>query len=134
MSADFLSAEWLSKALENASQLPKSAGSNLKISFEINKLPKTHESAGKKVRFFAVLADGKLKKLEPGSLEDAQIAVRSEYKSALGIARGELNPEVAYMQGLVKLDGKYEQLLFGLRDFFASKGWTSYWQKIQSSL
>ncbi len=134
MPADFLSDEWLSKALENASQLPKSTGSNLKISFEINKLPKSHELAGKKVRFFAVLADGKLKKLEFGKLEDAQVAIRSEYKPALDVVSGALNPEVAYMQGLIKLDGGYEKVLFGLRDFFASKGWISYWQKIQSSL
>lgn len=130
----FLSAGWLEEVLELGKKLPKSAGVNLKIDFEINKTPKNHEAAGKKIRCFAEITDGQLKKLEGGTAKGADVSVRCEYKDILKAAGGELDIEAAYMQGAIKLDGDYTLVLFGLRDFFSSKHWVGFLEKVRSSL
>lgn len=124
--SEFLTEEWFGEMMELAKPLPKLAGADLKIGFEINKLPKNHELSGKVVRCYIEIASGQLKKFSMGKSKEAEVSVRSEYKYILAVMKRELEAEVGYMQGVIKLDDAYEKVIFGLRDFWQSKAWLSF--------
>lgn len=132
--SEFLTLEWFEKVMELGKSLPKVTGVNLKIGFEINKLPKGHELQGKVVRCHFEIVAGQFKKFEMAKPKDAEVSVRCEYKNALAVVKGELEPEVGYMQGILKLDDAYEKIIYGLRDFWATKAWINFVQKVGSSL
>lgn len=133
---EFLTEEWFEEVMELASDesLPKTVGVNLKIGFEINKTPKDGELNGKVIRCCVEIISGQLKKFEMEKSSSAEVSVRSEYKYMLAVLKGELEPEVGYMQGVIKLDDAYEKVIYGLRDFWDSEPWISFFQKVRSSL
>lgn len=106
--AELLSEEWLSEVAALAADLPKVAGVDVSISFEVAGAP-----AGK-VRVHADVASGQLATFAPGANKSAECNVIVKAPIALALIAGELDPHVAYMRGDLKIEGDYPKVILGL--------------------
>ena len=104
----YLSDEWLAQCVELAAGLEGRPGLDLVVQHEIGEIP---EVKGK-VRYYAVIADGRLVELSAGKRNDADVTVSFRYKDAVPVVSGKQHPDVAFMQGRLKVDGRYEALLY----------------------
>lgn len=121
MAEEFLSEAWLEALTDAASSLPKHEGASLVIQHEIAGAP-----AGK-VRYHLVWSDGQLETAALGKHAEPDIMVQAKAPDALRVLRGELDADVAYMQGRLKVDGDYRRLLIDLRDWRLSDGYRQLW-------
>lgn len=105
--AQLLSEEWMTGAAALGAGLPATPGVNLTFDVEVSGTPDG------KVRCHAVFRDGRVVELAPGRADSADITLKSEYKDALALISGDLNPAAGFMRGQIKIDGSYATLVFG---------------------
>lgn len=118
---EFLSEEWMAELAAQGAKLPKVDGIDMVIQHEIAGAP------GGKVRFYTVYKDGQLTEAAIGKSGDATIQVRAKAAEALKLLNGEMSSDVGFMQGRLKVDGNYRQLMVDYRDYRSSKPYRALW-------
>ena len=90
------------------------AGVDLGLQFEVTDAP-----AGP-IDYYLLVGDG-VATLALGTLEDADASVASDYETAAAIAKGELNVQMAFMTGKIKVGGNMAKVMMyqGLINEFA---------------
>lgn len=121
MTAPFLSEAWIAELAARGAELPEADGASLVLQHEIAGAPDG------KVRFHLVWVDGKLETAALGKHAEPDIVVQAKAPEARKILAGQMSPDVAYMQGRLKVDGDYRRLLVDLRDWRASGPYVDLW-------
>lgn len=109
MAAKFLTDDWFAAANEaignheafQSAIEGKSLGAGFVVSDGDNGEPLTYGLG---------IVDG-VASLTRGELEDADVTITSDYESAVGIAKGELNTQMAFMTGKIKVSGNLASLM-----------------------
>ncbi|HEY7915595.1 MAG TPA: SCP2 sterol-binding domain-containing protein [Acidimicrobiales bacterium] len=95
----WLSAEWFDQTREMAADQPVRPGLSARIQYELTGGPDGD------VRYYWVLEDGRLRSSAGGTVEDPEVTLTLPWAEALAMQKGELDPNVAFMQGRMKVAG-----------------------------
>ena len=108
MAAKFLTDEWLSGLQEtvNAHDGFKDAiaSVSLKLQFKVT------EAEGGDVDYSIVIGDGSAA-INGGTIDDADATITNNYETAVAISKGELNTQMAFMTGKLKVSGNMAALM-----------------------
>jgi hypothetical protein len=115
--AAFLSDEWFALVREVGATLPSRPGLSLVMQHVVSGAPQA-----KKLQVVVEVRDGQVVEAAIGKRADATCTVTWDYADALAALRGELDIDVAFMRGDLKVDGDYVTFLVGLRDLFQDGG------------
>lgn len=109
MSTKFLSTEWLdaasAKLAEDAAFQATLTNVDLGIQFVV--------TGDEEVRYHLDIADGSAS-VKAGDLEDADVTVTNDRDTAVAISKGDLNTQMAFMTGKVKVSGNMAKLMMHL--------------------
>lgn len=107
--AKFLTEEWLSELTEavNAHDGFKSSIENteLKLQFEVPDAPEGTEG-----RYYMEVADGSAE-AGAGDIDDPDATISNDYETASAISKGDLNTQMAFMTGKLKVSGNMAKLM-----------------------
>ena len=107
--AKFLTAEWMDAltATINTHDGFKSAIANVELTlqFETNDAPDGCESV-----YYIAIAEGTAT-AAPGAAEAADATIGSTYETAVAISKGDLNTQMAFMTGKLKVSGNMAKLM-----------------------
>ena len=107
--ATFLTAEWLSDltVAVNAHEGFKAAIANVELTlqFEVPDAPEGAES-----RYYMEVTGGSAV-AAPGDAEAADCTITNDYTTAAAISKGDLNTQMAFMTGKVKVAGNMAKLM-----------------------
>lgn len=103
--AKWLTAEWLEESKRLAAGQPERPGATAKIQYVITDGPDGD------VEYHWVVVDGRLVENRLGVLEDAEVTLTETYDDAMAIQRGELDANLAFVQGKIKVDGDVAKLM-----------------------
>ena len=112
--ARFLSDDWFRLNLEAASGWPERPGVDCSANYEVTGAPDG------KVRYHAVIRDGRLVEMASGKLAEAEVGIVYKYADARAEVAGGEHPDLAYMSGRMKLEGEYARWVYGLRPLLDS--------------
>ena len=118
--ARFLSDDWFGLNLEAASDWPERPGVDCSANFEVTSAPDG------KVRYHAVIRDGRLAEMASGRLADAEVSIVYKYADARAEVSGGAHPDLAFMSGRMKLEGDYARWVYGLRPLLDSAEYDVY--------
>ena len=118
--ARYLSDGWFGLNLEAASGWPERPGVDCTANFEVTGAPDG------KVRYHAVIRDGRLVEMAAGKLADADVSIVYKYADACAEIAGGEHPDLAFMSGRMKLDGDYARWVYGLRPLLESADHDAY--------
>ena len=116
--ATFLSEEHMTTGTEalngDAGFQGAMTGVDLGLQFEVTDAPTGP------LAYYLAVGDG-VATLELGTLDDADASVASDYETAAAIAKGELNVQMAFMTGKIKVGGNMAKVMMhqGLINEFA---------------
>jgi putative sterol carrier protein len=106
--ATFLSEEHFSAANEGLNSDPgfqnAIANVDLSVQFDVTGAPEGE------VSYYLKVADG-VTQTELGPLEDADVTVLSDYETSQAISKGELNVQMAFMTGKIKVGGNMAKIM-----------------------
>jgi putative sterol carrier protein len=106
--ATFLSEEHFTAAREGLSSDPgfqnAIANVDLSVQFDVSGAPEGG------VTYYLKVADGTAE-TELGPLADADVTVSSDYETSQAISRGELNVQMAFMTGKIKVGGNMAKIM-----------------------
>lgn len=115
MTVRFLSDEYMAAATEALAQdagLAKSTGDlSLVLQFRVTDPP-----GGEPFFYHLSFADGKVT-MEPGETADPDVRISSSYETAAGLAREEINDQIAFLTGKLKVSGNMARLMANLGTF-----------------
>ena len=107
--AKFLSDEWMSEADDAVKTDPAftsaAAGKDLKVQFHVTEI----EGVGELDYFMSI--DGGQTQIAKGTLDSPDVTVTSNYDTSAGIAKGEINTQMAFMTGKIKVAGNLATLM-----------------------
>ncbi len=107
--AKFLSDEWFEAADSAVKTDPTftsaAAGKDLKVQFKVTDVADVGE-----VDYFLSIDSGQTQ-VAKGELDEPDVTVTSDYATAVGIAKGELNTQMAFMTGKIKVAGNLATLM-----------------------
>jgi putative sterol carrier protein len=107
--AKFLSTEWLQDLTDavNAHDGFKSAIANVELTlqFEVTDAPEGAES-----RYYIQVTEGQAL-ASPGDAEEADATITNDYATATAISKGDLNTQMAFMTGKLKVSGNMAKLM-----------------------
>ncbi len=124
MAETFLSEGWLAHLAQKGAELPEVAGAALVVQQGISGAPEGS------VRFFLEWRSGRLAAAELGKHADPDVVVQAKAPEAMQLLEGRMDPDVAYMQGRLKVDGDYRRLLVDLRSWRASAPYRALWAEM----
>lgn len=105
----FLTQDWLSALTEtvNAHDGFKNAISDvdLTLQFEVPDAPDDAEG-----RYYMAVSDGTAE-AGAGDVEDPDVTITNDYATATAISKGELNTQMAFMTGKLKVTGNMAKLM-----------------------
>ena len=108
MGVQFLSEEWATavQGAVNSSDAFRSAVANaaLKLQFNISDAP------GGEISYFLAAADG-VAEVSLGQVDAPDVTVGESYETAIGISKGDLNVQTAFMSGKLKVEGNLAKLM-----------------------
>ena len=107
--AEFLSDEWLDALREIGADLPEHPGLGATIQYVIS------ASAAGKVNLVVEIVDGRVASAAVAKTKTPDVTVSLTAADALGLVRNELDPDVAFMQGRLKVEGDYVRYIDTLR-------------------
>lgn len=119
--AEFLSDDWyglVQSTLDehgDAGDDLSDADAHLRLQFEIAGTPDG------KVRPSAIVHDGRFVRVSSGKVAKPHCKVICDVAIAEAMLAGDLDPNVAYMRGDLKLDGEYARVLYDLRPILRSE-------------
>jgi putative sterol carrier protein len=106
--ATFLSEEHFTAAGEGLNSDPgfqnAIANVDLSVQFDVSGAPEGE------VTYYLKVADGTAE-TELGPLADADVTVSSDYETSQAISRGELNVQMAFMTGKIKVGGNMAKIM-----------------------
>lgn len=108
------SPEWVAAALEAAQRADLGGGPSMTVRFEIADTPDG------KARWWITLRDGEAIAADTGKPDDCDVTVEAKWKDFVRVLDGEVAADLAFMQGRLKVDGAYPELLFERRKWLAS--------------
>jgi len=103
--AKFLSQEYMDLQKKLAEDQPERPGTTARMQYVVTGGPEGD------IRYFWVLEDGKLLEAALGDKDDAEVTLTQTYDDAVKIAKGELDPNAAFMQGKIKVTGNMQKLM-----------------------
>ena len=116
----YLSDEWFGLNLKAASEWPERPGVDCTANLEVAGTPEG------KIRYHAVIRDGRLVEMASGKLADADVSIVYKYEDARAEVSAGEHPDLAYMSGRMKLEGDYGRWVFGLRQLLDSSEYDAY--------
>lgn len=102
--ARFLTHEWLDLLRSVGASAPERPGASARVQCTVNGGPDGD------VTFHLVVEEGRLVTAEIGPDADPPVTLSAGYDVAVAIARGELDPSAAFMQGRIKVAGDMSHL------------------------
>jgi putative sterol carrier protein len=112
--AAFLTDEWFAALRDEGSSWPVREGVSAALQFVIASSPSG------KLQFVVRVVDGRITEIVMGKRDDVDCTLQCSYAQAAAIAKGELDREVAYMRGDLKVDGDYVAYVLRLQPLFES--------------
>ncbi len=103
--AKFLSQEYMDLQKTLSEDQPERPGTTARMQYVVTGGPDGD------IRYFWVLEDGKLLEAALGDKDDAEVTLTQTYDDAVKIAKGELDPNAAFMQGKIKVTGNMQKLM-----------------------
>ena len=108
MSVKFLSDEHLAEATAalnaNDDFVGAIANIDMGLQFHVTEAPEGE------IDYYLTIADGAAK-MASGALEDADVSISSSHETALALFTGELNTQMAFMTGKIKVQGNMAVLM-----------------------
>ncbi len=101
----FLSQEWLDETRVLAESQPERPGASAQMQYVVSGGPDGD------VRYYWILADGKLLESALGEAPDADFTMTLVYDDAVKVQQGELDANAAFMQGRMKVAGNMAKLM-----------------------
>jgi alkyl sulfatase BDS1-like metallo-beta-lactamase superfamily hydrolase len=95
----WLTAEWFDETRAMAADQPERPGLTARIQYEVSGGPEGD------VAYHLVLRDGRLESSALGTVEDPDVTLTMGWADAVAMQRGEMDPNVAFMQGRMKVAG-----------------------------
>ena len=95
----WLTNEWFDQTRALAADQPERTGLSARMQFIITGGPDGD------VRYYWVLEDGHLRQSAVGDVDDPDVTLTTARPDAIAMANGELDPNVAFMQGRMKVAG-----------------------------
>lgn len=92
----YLSAEWHDRARTLGQSLPERPGVSARLAYQVTGAP------GGDIHYVQVVEDGRVVDQRLGAVDDADVTLVAGWADAVRIHRGELDTNVAFMQGKVK--------------------------------
>ncbi len=109
MSVQFLSEEYVEATAEalavHAGFTTAISGVDLALQFRVNDMP-----TGDDVAYYVNIGEGNAD-VALGELEDADVTITNNYETAVGISKGDLNTQMAFMTGKIKVSGEMAKLM-----------------------
>ena len=125
--AVFLSEEWLEELAETTSNLPEQKEVDGRVKFVITSTPLG------KIQFCLKIVSGKVQELVSGVIKDSDVTVTFRYPDAVAWFKGELDTDLAYMNGQCKFEGDYTRFVYHLRSVFSGDAWTTTLESLVSN-
>ena len=101
----WLTQEWLDESKRLAKDQPERQGASARLQYHITDGPNGD------IDYYWVVVDGHLVENVLGRLEDAEVTLSETYDDAMRMQKGELDPNAAFMQGKIKVDGDIAKLM-----------------------
>jgi len=101
----FLSAEYLELQKTLGESQPERPGATAKMQYVVKGGPDGD------VSYYWVLENGKLLEAALGENPESEVTLTQSYEDAVKIAKGELDPNAAFMQGRIKVTGVMQKLM-----------------------
>ena len=95
----WLTDEWFEETRALAANQPERPGLSARMQFIVT------GGADGEVRYYWVLEDGLLSQSGAGDVADADVTLTTARSDAMAMAKGDLDPNVAFMQGRMKVTG-----------------------------
>ncbi|HVB93922.1 MAG TPA: SCP2 sterol-binding domain-containing protein [Acidimicrobiales bacterium] len=95
----WLTDEWFDETRALAADLPERPGLSARMQFIVTDGPEGD------VHYYWVLEDGHLRQSAVGDVDGADVTLTSSRRDAVAMATGGLDPNVAFMQGRMKVAG-----------------------------
>jgi len=109
LSVQFLSEEYFAKANEtlagHAGFVDSISGVTLALQFHITDMP-----TGDDIAYYIDIGEGE-SEVGLGELEEPDVTVTNNYETAVGISKGDLNTQMAFMTGKLKVSGDMSKLM-----------------------
>jgi len=103
--ATFLSQEYMDLQKKLSEGQPERPGTSARMQYVVTGGPDGD------IKYHWVLEDGKLLEAALGEADDAEVTLTQSYDDAVRIAKGELDPNAAFMQGRIKVTGNMQKLM-----------------------
>ena len=101
----YLSQEWLDKAMELAQTFPERPGASARMAYVVTGGPSGD------LKYFQIVENGKVLGQSRGELPDADFTLTSTWGDSVMIQKGELDANAAFMQGRIKCTGNMGKLM-----------------------
>jgi predicted lipid carrier protein YhbT len=95
----WLTAEWFDETRAMAGDQPEHPGLTARIQYEVTGGPDGE------VSYFWELRDGRLESSALGTVDQPDVTLTTGWNDAVAMQRGEMDPNVAFMQGRMKVAG-----------------------------
>jgi hypothetical protein len=102
--AKYLSEEWFDETRALGADQPERPGASVRVNWVVS-------SPGGEIAYHTVAEDGRVVDTGLGPLPDAEVTLTASWADRVRIAGGELDINVAFMQGKVKASGNMAKLL-----------------------
>jgi len=101
----YLSQEWLDEARRLSAGQPDHPGATARVQWVVKGAP------GGEVKYSWVLENGHLLESHLGTIDDPDFTLTLSYADSTAVHQGELDLNVAFMQGRMKADGNMGKLM-----------------------
>jgi len=112
--AAFLTDEWFALVRDAAASWPSRPGVDAALQWVVAAAP-----AGK-TQFVVRVVDGRMTEIVMGKRDPVDCTLQCPYALAVALARGEVDRDVAYMRGDLKIDGDYVAYILRLHPLLES--------------
>ncbi len=103
--AKYLSQDWLDEGKKLAESQPERAGATARMQYVVTGGPEGD------IKYYWILENGKLQESNLGELSDPDFTLTLTYADSVAVQKGDLDPNVAFMQGRMKVAGNTGKLM-----------------------